>query len=154
MKEAYREQRGMPAVETFIHDARYGVRTLLRTPGFTIAALLTLALGIGANTAIFSVINAVLLRPLPYPQPDRLVRFERRYPGSYGSNQDGRRYLFFRDTLHSVEALTAYVGMGSVNLAVGDRCRCLRGASVGAARRPVNGRPTRAAHFANDIAYP
>jgi putative ABC transport system permease protein len=121
MKEAYRDQRSLPVIETLLQDARYGVRTLLRTPGFTVAALLTLALGIGANSAIFSVINAVLLRPLPFPQPQKLVRFERRYPGSYGSNQDGRRYLFFRDNLRSVEALAAFTGLGSFNLVVGDR---------------------------------
>src|SRR5688500_2132455 len=74
MKEDYRDQRGLPVVETFVQDARYGIRTLLRTPGFTLAALLTLALGIGANSAIFSVINAVLLRPLPFPEPEELVR--------------------------------------------------------------------------------
>src|SRR5574338_166647 len=61
-------------METFIRDVRYVTRALLRTPGFFVVTVITLALGVGATTAIYSVINGVLLRPLPYPEPDRIVQ--------------------------------------------------------------------------------
>jgi putative ABC transport system permease protein len=73
MKEVYRDRRSLPVVETTLQDLRYGVRMLIKNPAFTSVVVLTLALGIGANTTIFSVINSLLLKPLPFPDAERLV---------------------------------------------------------------------------------
>ncbi len=72
-KEDFREQRGMPWLESLAQDVRFGLRMLRKNPGFGAAAILTMAIGIGANTAIFSILNATLFFTLPYPQPNRIV---------------------------------------------------------------------------------
>ena len=73
MKEECRDARGVNFIETTIQDIRYGLRQLKRNPGFTAVAVLTLALGIGANTAVFSGVNAMLLRSFPFPNLERVV---------------------------------------------------------------------------------
>ena len=77
-KERTRDEFRAASIEDFFRDIRYGGRALLRAPGFTIVATLTLALGIGATTAMFSVVNGILLRPLPYPEQDRLIELVHR----------------------------------------------------------------------------
>jgi hypothetical protein len=81
VQELHREQRGLPMLETLFLDLRFGARMLFKNPGFSLIDVIMLAPGIGANTAIFSVVNAVLLRALPYPEPGRLVHFLESNPG-------------------------------------------------------------------------
>jgi putative ABC transport system permease protein len=81
IREEYRTELNLPFLETLLQDLRYGFRQILSSPGFAFVSILTIALGIGATTAIYSVIDAVLLHPLPYPHPEQLVRIENDFPG-------------------------------------------------------------------------
>jgi hypothetical protein len=93
-----------------LNDLRFAIRRLGRAPGFVAVVLLTLALGIGANTAIFSVVDGVLLRALPYPAPDRLVMAFTTYPQFGHSGTSGPDYLDWRDGFAPVGELAAYGG--------------------------------------------
>jgi putative ABC transport system permease protein len=84
VKEQARDEFRPAFFEDFLRDCRYGARVLVRAPGFAMVAILTLAVGVGAATAVFSVVNGVLLAPLPYPEPERIVRL-------FQIDGDGRR---------------------------------------------------------------
>src|SRR5271170_7256251 len=104
---------------TFVQDVRYALRTLLQSPGFTIIAVLTLALGIGANIAIFSVVYAVLLRPLPFPHPERLVVLGPNEDGDVGSFAPAEFLAIRRD--QKVFEEIAAIREGNFNLSAADR---------------------------------
>ncbi|HEU0173076.1 MAG TPA: ABC transporter permease [Blastocatellia bacterium] len=116
IKEATRAMWGFGALETIRQDARYGARMLLKQPGFTLMAILTLALGIGANTAIFSFVNSVLLRPPMAAQPEQLLRILKREGGNFFS------YPNYRDIAEGTPAFSmlAAHSEGQLNLGQGE----------------------------------
>ena len=111
VKEEFRAVRGDSLVESIVQDARFGWRMLRRSPGFALIAAATLALGLGANTAMFSVIDAVLLRPLPFPEPDRVVRLIDSNPtrGFPRFSSSPPNFLDWRAQSQSYVAMTAVV---------------------------------------------
>src|SRR5688572_30911553 len=95
-------------MHTLFQDFRFAIRMLLKNPGFTAVSVFTLALGIGANTAIFSVVNAVLLRPLPYRDPDRLVLVSHYLTTRERERVVGADFLEWRDQAKAFEQIAAY----------------------------------------------
>src|SRR5579863_429651 len=108
IKEECRDMRRVNYVENFFQDIRYGARMLAKNPGFTTIAVLTLALGVGANTAIFSVVNAVVLRPLPYAHSDRLVWIAESIPALKSEVASGGDYVDWKDQNHTLNRIAAY----------------------------------------------
>jgi putative ABC transport system permease protein len=109
-------------MEHLLQDARYGLRTLLRQPGFAATAILTLALGIGATTAIFSVVNAVVLRPMPFDQPDRVmvVTNTNTRTGTRNTTISGPDFVDWRAGNRSFEVLSYFTGAGETSVTVGN----------------------------------
>src|SRR4029077_18291274 len=116
-------------METFIQDLRYGVRSFIRQPGFTAVAVLTLALGIGANTVIFSLVNALLLRPLPgVEDPDRILAvYTSDYSSGIYSTSSFPDYLDFRDKNDVFTGLAAFADSQPMNLGLGGEPERVRG---------------------------
>src|SRR3974390_1936126 len=90
---------------TLWQDLRHGLRMLVKNPGFTVVAVMTLALGIGANTAIFSIVNGVLLNPLPFHQPDRLVALHESKPNFENGSISYPNFLDWRKENHSFSSM-------------------------------------------------
>ena len=120
-------------METLLKDIRYGIRSLLKRPGFTAVAVITLALGIGANSAIFSVVNAVLLRPLSYPESERLILFYGINPqaGITQSNMSVPDFADWQSQNQVFEQMAGFVAGGSL-LTSGDETERVRGTGVSA----------------------
>jgi predicted permease len=118
-------------MDTLVKDLKLAFGTLRRSPGFTAAAVWALALGIGANTAIFSVVNAVLLKPLPYPQPDRMVQLMNSSPQGNWEGASVPKYNIWRAETQVLNDVAAFDRGGpGVNLSGGDRPEQLRGIHV------------------------
>ena len=141
LEEHSREVWQWTIFDAVLRDLKYAFRQLRRNPGFTFTVLLTLSVAIGANTAVFSMVNALLLRPLPYPQPERLGSLVSHYEGIFGStgkatseddnSSDGETWELVRDNVPAVIA-GATAGTRGVNLQIGSSIRYVRAQRVSA----------------------
>jgi predicted permease len=107
-KEIYRDQRGLPMIETLIQDVRYGLRQLRRSPGFNAVAVITLALGIAATTAIFSIVDAVLMHGTPYQDPGQLVEISKESPQKEQELVPGGDFNDWQDQAKVFQSMAAY----------------------------------------------
>jgi len=123
VKQAVRDRRAGTSLEVIGQDARYGCRQLVRNPGFTAAVIVTLALSIGANTAIFSIVNALMLKSLPYPSPERIGTIFWHVEGSQPfdglTDIDGEQWELLRDNVSSVVGAVSNSLSSGVNLRAG-----------------------------------
>src|SRR5262245_61124501 len=132
LQELNREMRGFRPIETLFQDLRYGLRVLRKNPGFTAAAVLSLALGIGANLTIFSFVDAFFLRPIPAPEPDRWVAVWARWNGRWNAYQAYPAYVRFRGHSESFEGLAAHYSAAPWTLVINGDARRANGAVVSA----------------------
>jgi predicted permease len=139
IKEEYRDQKGLPFLETLAQDLRYAVRMLVRSPGFSFIVIATMAMGVGATTAIYSVIDATLLHPLPYSRPSELVRLEANLPG-VGAHDVGISIPELRDFQNSgIFQYLSFCFHGSENVTGSAQPTHIAGATVSASYFAVLG---------------
>ena len=127
-------------MDTFLQDIRHGLRVLIKSPGFTAVALGTLTLGIGATTAVFGVVNATLLRPLPYPDADRLVRIQEEHPMNRGREMPAfmtsDTLEAWRENPQAIDQIAGYTGRSFTYQDESEPVR-VRGAAVSPALFPL-----------------
>jgi hypothetical protein len=123
VKQAVRDHRAGTNAELLWRDVRFGLRQLRRDPGFTWTAIVTLALSIGANTAIFSIVNALMLKSLPYPQPERVGTIYTRIKGTKASDErqhvNGEQWELLRDNVPALTSAVSGIRPSGVNLEAG-----------------------------------
>jgi len=130
--EESRESWGFPRLEEFLQDLRYGARLLVRSPGMSVVAVLTLALGIGATTSLFSVVNAALLRALPYPGADRLMIARETNQTGDPAGVAYPNYLDWKSQNHVFDGMAAYSSYITYNIQAGERTERISGELVSA----------------------
>jgi len=143
-KELHRDARSFVWIEQFFKDIRYACRSLLRAPGFTLVAAIALALGLGANAAIFAVYDATMMKPLPLADPDRVVRLKRWFQRERGYDQlrfSYAEYQYLRDHASAFTGLVASYGDGEEGVAT-------QASIDGSAPEPMSGRAVSANYFA------
>src|SRR5580658_1485404 len=130
IREHHNAEQGLPLAENFLLDLRYAFRMLYRSPGFSLVAIATIALGVGATTAIYSVIDATLLHPLPYPHPSELVRVEANLPG-VGAHDVGISIPELRDLQNAgIFQYVSFCFFGSENVTGSAQPTHIAGATV------------------------
>jgi hypothetical protein len=134
VEQAVRKDRAGAGVERLLQDARYGLRQFWRNPGFTVTVILTLALSIGANTAIFSIVNALMLKSLPYTHPERVGTIYTRVTGSRPSDErhklNGEQWELLRDNVPSLISAIASGRTSGVNLQAGSQVQYLQAGRI------------------------
>lgn len=155
VKQAVRDHRAGAGVELLWQDTRFGLRQLRRNPGFTVTAILTLALSIGANTAIFSIVNALMLNSLPYPHPERMGTIFTRITGTRASDErhhvNGEQWELLRDNVPALISAVSSIGNSGLNLQAGSSLRYVQNRRISAHYLDVLGiQPAMGRNFSED----